>query len=62
MNYAPDELDAISEKRVSADLEVEPGTLPATMDAWVIREERQGEPKDAFQLERIEVPDPGPSR
>jgi crotonyl-CoA carboxylase/reductase len=53
-------LDAISEKRVSADLEVEPGTLPATMDAWVIREERQGEPKDAFALERIEVPEPGP--
>jgi len=58
--YAPPALDAISEKRVSADLDVEPGTLPATMDAWVIREERQGEPKDAFALERIEVPEPGP--
>ena len=40
-------------------LDVEPGTLPDTMAAWVIREERQGEPKDAFQLEQIEVPEPG---
>jgi crotonyl-CoA carboxylase/reductase len=40
-------------------LDVEPGTLPETMAAWVIREERQGEPKDAFQLEQIEVPEPG---
>src|SRR4051795_5452858 len=37
----------------------EPGELPATMAAWVIREERFGEPKDAFQLEEIEVPEPG---
>ena len=29
------------------------------MAAWVIREERQGEPKDAFQIEEIEVPEPG---
>jgi crotonyl-CoA carboxylase/reductase len=50
----------MSEKQVSADLDAQPGTLPATMDAWVIREERQGEPKDAFELERIEVPEPGP--
>src|SRR6476659_3757242 len=41
------------------ELDVEPGTLPDTMAAWVIREERQGEPKDAFQLEQIEVPEPG---
>ena len=40
-------------------LEVEPGTLPETMAAWVIRQEREGEPKDAFQLEQIEVPEPG---
>jgi crotonyl-CoA carboxylase/reductase len=38
---------------------VEPGTLPDTMAAWVIREEREGEPVDAFQLEQIEVPEPG---
>jgi crotonyl-CoA carboxylase/reductase len=40
-------------------LEVEPGTLPETMAAWVIRQEREGEPKDAFKLEEIEVPEPG---
>ncbi len=39
-------------------IDVEPGTLPETMTAWVIREERQGEPIDAFQLEEIEVPEP----
>ena len=36
----------------------EPGELPATMAAWVIRPERFGEPKDAFQLEEVEVPEP----
>jgi crotonyl-CoA carboxylase/reductase len=49
---------AIDTKQV-AQLEVEPGELPATMAAWVIREERQGEPLEAFQLESIEVPEPG---
>ena len=29
------------------------------MAAWVIRPEREGEPSDAFQLEEIEVPQPG---
>src|SRR6202051_2184936 len=42
-----------------ANVETEPGELPKTMAAWVIREERFGEPTDAFQLEEIEVPDPG---
>ncbi|MEJ7893453.1 MAG: alcohol dehydrogenase catalytic domain-containing protein, partial [Solirubrobacteraceae bacterium] len=42
-----------------AKLDVEPGALPKTMAAWVIREERQGEPQDAFQLEEVEVPEPG---
>ena len=42
-----------------AKLDVEPGELPATMAAWVIRAEREGEPIDAFQLEQIEVPQPG---
>ena len=42
-----------------ANIKVEPGTLPATMTAWVIREERFGEPRDAFQLEEVEVPEPG---
>ncbi len=38
---------------------VEPGTLPESMAAWVIRQEREGEPMDAFQLEQIQVPEPG---
>ena len=29
------------------------------MAAWVIRQEREGEPRDAFQVEEIEVPEPG---
>jgi protoporphyrinogen oxidase len=42
-----------------AHLEAQPGDLPATMAAWVIRQEREGEPVDAFQVEQIEVPEPG---
>jgi crotonyl-CoA carboxylase/reductase len=42
-----------------SEIGVEPGTLPETMAAWVIRREREGEPRDAFQLEEIEVPEPG---
>jgi crotonyl-CoA carboxylase/reductase len=42
-----------------ARVDVEPGELPRTMAAWVIRPEREGEPLDAFQLEEIEVPEPG---
>src|ERR671929_376373 len=42
-----------------AQLDVAPGELPATMAAWVIREERFGEPIDAFRVEEIEVPEPG---
>jgi crotonyl-CoA carboxylase/reductase len=30
------------------------------MPAWVIRKEREGEPIDAFQLEQVDVPEPGP--
>src|SRR3954468_23848191 len=41
-----------------AHVDTEPGELPATMAAWVIRQERFGEPKDAFQIEEIEVPEP----
>jgi crotonyl-CoA carboxylase/reductase len=49
---------AVDVSQVS-QLAVEPGELPATMAAWVIREEREGEPRDAFQIEEIEVPEPG---
>ncbi|EHN11380.1 Crotonyl-CoA carboxylase/reductase ethylmalonyl-CoA producing [Patulibacter medicamentivorans] len=37
-----------------------PGELPTKMAAWVIREDRLGEPKDAIQLEEVDVPEPGP--
>jgi crotonyl-CoA carboxylase/reductase len=49
---------AVDLKNVT-DVGTEPGTLPATMAAWVIRQEREGEPIDAFQIEEIEVPEPG---
>ncbi len=39
--------------------QAEIGTLPETMAAWVVRPEREGEPATAFQLEQIEVPEPG---
>jgi len=48
---------AIDLHRIS-EVDTEPGELPRTMAAWVIRQEREGEPKDAFQVEEIEVPEP----
>src|SRR3954454_12613203 len=42
-----------------SSVDTEPGELPKTMAAWVIRQEREGEPVDAFQVEEIEVPEPG---
>ena len=36
------------------------GQVPAEMYAQVIRRERFGEPKDAFQIERVAVPEIGP--
>src|SRR5918998_36816 len=41
-----------------AEIDVEPGELPPTMAAWVIRAEREGEPTEAFQLEEMAVPQP----
>src|SRR5687768_1069021 len=49
---------AVDLKNVT-EVDAEPGTLPKTMAAWVIRQEREGEPTDAFQIEEIEVPEPG---
>jgi crotonyl-CoA carboxylase/reductase len=49
---------AVDHSRV-AEVSTEPGELPETMAAWVIREDRLGEPRDAFQVEEIEVPEPG---
>ena len=43
-----------------SEVSTQPGELPETMTAWVIREEREGEPIDAFKIEEIEVPQPGP--
>src|SRR3954463_5045302 len=48
---------AVDLKQIS-NVDAEPGELPATMAAWVIRQEREGEPVDAFQIEEIEVPEP----
>ena len=42
-----------------ARVSTEPGELPETMAAWVIRAEREGKPRDAFQIEEMEVPEPG---
>ncbi|HWM08327.1 MAG TPA: crotonyl-CoA carboxylase/reductase [Solirubrobacteraceae bacterium] len=42
-----------------ARISTEPGELPDTMAAWVIRAEREGPPLQAFQLEETEVPEPG---
>jgi crotonyl-CoA carboxylase/reductase len=36
------------------------GTVPSRMHAQVIREERFGEPRDAFNLEEVAVPEIGP--
>src|SRR5918995_488394 len=47
-------VDAAEIARVST----EPGELPDTMAAWVIREERFGKPRDAFQSEHMQVPGP----
>jgi crotonyl-CoA carboxylase/reductase len=41
-------------------LDVEPGELPDLMTAWVVRKEREGQPKDAYKVEEVEVPEPGP--
>jgi crotonyl-CoA carboxylase/reductase len=49
---------AVDVSRISS-VDTEPGVLPESMAAWVIRPEREGEPIDAFALEEIEVPEPG---
>jgi crotonyl-CoA carboxylase/reductase len=49
---------AVDISRVS-EVSTAPGELPETMAAWVIRKEREGEPVQAFQVEEIEVPEPG---
>jgi crotonyl-CoA carboxylase/reductase len=46
--------------REIAKLDVEPGELPGTMAAWVLRPEREGQLDSAYEVEEIEVPEPGP--
>jgi crotonyl-CoA carboxylase/reductase len=41
-------------------VDVEPGELPKTMAAWVLRPEREGNLATAYEVEEIEVPEPGP--
>lgn len=53
------ELNEADLTRLSDD-DLQPGELPSTMLAWVIREDRLGEPEDAIKLEEIECPEPGP--
>jgi crotonyl-CoA carboxylase/reductase len=39
---------------------VAPGELPRTMAAWVLRPEREGDLDTAYEVEEVEVPEPGP--
>jgi crotonyl-CoA carboxylase/reductase len=41
-------------------LDAEPGELPKTMAAWVLRPEREGDLARAYEVEEVEVPEPGP--
>jgi len=38
--------------------DVEPGELPKTMAAWVLRQEREGDLESAYEVEEVEVPEP----
>ena len=38
------------------------GEVPPSMYAQVIRPDRFGEPKDAFRVETVETPSPGPAK
>ena len=38
------------------------GEDPSTMLAQIIRKERFGDPKDAFKVEEVNVPQPGPGQ
>jgi crotonyl-CoA carboxylase/reductase len=40
-------------------LEVAPGELPETMAAWALRPEREGDLDHAYEVEEVEVPEPG---
>ncbi len=44
----------------ASTLGVAPGELPKTMAAWAMRPEREGDVATAYEIEEIEVPEPGP--
>ena len=50
---------AIDTAEISS-ISAEPGELPRTMAAWVLRPEREGELDTAYEVEEVEVPEPGP--
>jgi len=41
-------------------IDVVPGELPSVMAAWVLRPEREGDLDTAYEVEEVEVPEPGP--
>jgi len=41
-------------------IDCQPGELPRTMAAWVLRPEREGDLDTAYEVEEVEVPEPGP--
>jgi crotonyl-CoA carboxylase/reductase len=43
-----------------ASIAAEPGELPATMAAWVLRPEREGDLATAYEIEEVDTPQPGP--
>ncbi len=42
-----------------SELAVQPGELPRLMTAWVLRREREGDLGNGYQVEEVEVPEPG---
>src|SRR5919107_3490555 len=49
---------AVDASQVS-QIDAGPEGPPPTMAEWAPRQEREGEPMDAFQLEEMETPEPG---
>jgi crotonyl-CoA carboxylase/reductase len=48
------------EAAVLPAVDVAPGELPRSMAAWVLRPEREGDLETAYEVEEVEVPEPGP--
>ena len=43
-----------------SEVTAQPGELPKTMAAWVLRPEREGDLATAYEIEEVGVPEPGP--